>query len=182
MMGFQPQPTLAEKSPYPEGQGIGDVWEYVGADGKATGIIVTRDEKGNPKKIGETGTTNKDRIDAWRAASEALTTYDGENNAVFPSLDKVEELARRMLGLKDGESVRPEELAEEVEAAFHEGETQAEAPAERNATQPGTQPVIAGFPPDLWRKMDDEDQRAVWEKFRRGIPLREIIKVVREVL
>jgi hypothetical protein len=67
LAGLQPVPRLKEKSPYPEGQQPGQVWES--DDGT---MLLSRDDKGNVRKVGETNRkpTFNDRNAAWKMALE----------------------------------------------------------------------------------------------------------------
>jgi hypothetical protein len=74
-IGIKPIKRLKKKSPFPTGQGIGEVWNS--PDG---GIMFTRDKDGNVKKIGEThkNPTWKDRIEARKMFVEQFEGADGK--------------------------------------------------------------------------------------------------------
>ena len=46
-LGIKPQPRMKQKTPFVTGQGVGDTWT------SDTGVLLTRDDKGNVKKLGE---------------------------------------------------------------------------------------------------------------------------------
>lgn len=60
LAGVGPLPSIRERSPYPEGQGIGQTWTS-----DVGNFLLTRNSKGEISKLGELNTTS-----AWKIAAE----------------------------------------------------------------------------------------------------------------
>jgi len=134
MLGFKPLPKINEPSPYPEGMDIGETW--LSDDGQ---YHMTRDDKGNVKKIAEVkgGITNKDVNDAYATAYKALTV-EGPDGAVAPSIADVEAYVESMLGMKD--RLKAKSKGAEDGNAAAEAERQQRGPAESAPVPPARQP------------------------------------------
>ena len=95
-LGIKPQPRMKQKTPFVTGQGIGDTWT------SDTGVLLTRDDKGNVKKLGDAPAakeklqpTVKDVASLYQQGFNALTDEEG----VAPSPERIEEFVRTALEL-----------------------------------------------------------------------------------
>lgn len=115
--GIQPVPRMKKESPYPAGRDIGETWES--DDGR---FLMTRDDKGIPKKVGETNAapTMQDIKGLYESGYKALMKRDAETNAEIPPdpeevdawVERAVNLHRRMAaraGQKPGGEVAPPE-------------------------------------------------------------------------
>jgi hypothetical protein len=98
MGGIERMPQLKRKSPYPEGQGIGQTWQS-----EDSRFLLSRDKDGQVKKLAETNSmpTMKDIADLYGQASKALMKDDPANPGVqiAPSDDEVEKYVERAINL-----------------------------------------------------------------------------------
>lgn len=134
-MGIKPVKRLKKKSPYPEGQGIGEIWNS--PDGS---FLFTRDDKGNIKKMGETNKnpTWKDRIEAMKMFTERYTTESKDGKKKTIDYDAVEQAMQKMFA--GAGSGTPDPLGIESSARRHydlAGNTKTEesGPAKMSATE-----------------------------------------------
>jgi hypothetical protein len=110
LAGVGPLPSIQKRSPYPEGQAPGEIWNS--DDGN---FLLTRDDKGNIKKLGESKTvpTYNDKIGAWKVAVELakspiLTSKGvdtGQTKVDYRAKEIVEEILGQQFGGADAEAV-----------------------------------------------------------------------------
>jgi hypothetical protein len=73
MAGIEPLPTRREPSEFPDGQAIGQYWED-----PRTGMVFTRDSKGDVKKIGDIQQPGQQDVSKlWQTAFSAAQDIDG---------------------------------------------------------------------------------------------------------
>lgn len=110
LFGLEPVPNIKKRSPFPEGQGPGQTWQS--DDGN---FLLTRDDKGNTRKLGETNVkpTFRDRIDAYKQAVE-LSQVDVLDKDGKPTGEKkldreaIDKLVEKILGTQDYNGANPE--------------------------------------------------------------------------
>jgi hypothetical protein len=105
LAGLQPVPRLKEKSPYPEGQQPGQVWES--DDGT---MLLSRDDKGNVRKVGEINRkpTHADKNAAWKMAMEMAQEEETDSKGrptgkTRVNIDKAREYVAEILKMDDEE-------------------------------------------------------------------------------
>ncbi len=94
-LGIEPVPIMKEKSPYPQGQGVGQSWSL------DNGVVVTRDDKGNIKKLsdGPNAAIAPDKL-----FEKAFVLAQGEVvDGGTPSMKRVKELMQEMKSVITGE-------------------------------------------------------------------------------
>lgn len=101
--GLEPVPAIKKRSPFPEGQQTGQTWQS--DDGN---FLLTRDDKGNTRKLGETNVkpTFRDRVDAYKQAVE-LSQVDVLDKDGKPTGEKkldreaIDKLVEKILGTSE---------------------------------------------------------------------------------
>lgn len=93
--GIQPIPRMKEASPWPEGQGVGEVWES--DDGK---LMLSRNKDGDVKRIAETNSqpTYQDKISAWKQAMEMSMEPSKNAKGEAPNMEKAREFYKEIMG------------------------------------------------------------------------------------
>lgn len=78
LQSIQPMRTIVPQSPYPKGQGVGDVWVSRNEEGNSTGVLLSRDDKGKIFKLDAIDPTS-----ALEQASKFATRIDANQNEVI---------------------------------------------------------------------------------------------------
>ena len=97
LAGVGPLPSIRERSPYPEGQGIGQTW--TSDDGN---FLFTRDDKGNIKKLGELNTRRNEAFKmAMEMAKEDVVNKRGVVTGQRINIEKVRKFVAEILGQQE---------------------------------------------------------------------------------
>jgi hypothetical protein len=104
MAGIDKLPRLKQESPWPQGQGVGETWHS--EDGR---FLLSRDEKGNIKKIAETSATPtvQDIAKLYEQGFKALSKENEDGGVVAPSEKDVEAYVDRAIKLHQRYSGAP---------------------------------------------------------------------------
>jgi len=157
--GIKPIPRLKDPSPYPEGQGPGQIWQD-----KSTGNMITRDPKtGMPKKVADGGMpTHKDVADYYRQARESLTkeVSDGKGGTKLFTPTAQETKAEAMNLFRAGMEMRKEFMKMQ----------QGEAPPAGRQAAPGQQPAEQPQPQQSPRQQVRVQAQAIQESVQQLPP------------
>lgn len=97
LLGLEPVPNIKKRSPYPEGQGIGQTW--TSDDGN---FLFTRDDKGNIKKLGELNTRRNEAFKmAMEMAKEDVVNKRGVVTGQRINIEKVRKFVAEILGQQE---------------------------------------------------------------------------------
>ena len=128
-LGIEPLPRLRKKSPWPQGQGVGQTWQS--KDGK---FLLSRDQKGDIKKLADTNgqPTMKDISSLYQQASNILGGLDGvaDPKAIEAYVDGAIKLQQKYANPSPGDEEAPEVEGEPERNADLERVEQLEADAE----------------------------------------------------